>query len=330
LYKKILSCLAASVLLSKNAFSVNVVAWINFIKPEVILELENECNTKVSVDGYYATDEFLKKMKQFKYDVGIFSSEIYDVIENKIDASSDHFKILKQNYHPNINTLFKKQIFFNKTGLFSLTTTGFLYNPNVIQISENNSISEIFAKAHGKEVSIIDEPIESFKLISKGKRATEANITSESVLQLQQLVAGTRPLITNDTKAIVKKENFAFSYTWSGVAFMRIRENPHLKFIHHPDLTYASADLIAPFSADAKVLCVAKKLASKRYIDKSMAYVHFFSPYEVPTNFVHREYQTVHRTFLDDYNSLKWLEDLNNNEYARLNKVWSQFKVAIR
>lgn len=46
--------------------------------------------------------------------------------------------------------------------------------------------------------------------------------------------------------------------------------------------------------------------------------------------FLHREYQTVHRTFLDDYNSLKWLEDLNNNEYARLNKVWSQFKVAIR
>jgi hypothetical protein len=330
LHKKIICSLAATLLLSKNAFAVNVVAWINFIKPEVVLELENDCNTKISVDGYYSTDEFLKKMKQYKYDVGIFSSEIYDVIENKIDTSSDHFKNIKQNYHPNINKLFKKQIFSNKTGLFSLTTTGFLYNPNVVQISENNSIADIFAKAQGKEVSIIDEPIESFKLITKGRRASEAHITSESVPQLQQLVAGTKPLITNDIKAIVKKEDFAFSYTWSGVAFMRIRENPHLKFIHHPDLTYASADLIAPFSADAKVLCVTKKLASKRYIDKSMAYVHFFSPYEVPTNFVHKEYQAVHRTFLDDYNSLKWLEDLNNNEYNRLNKIWSQFKVAIR
>ncbi|WP_338636341.1 hypothetical protein [Spirobacillus cienkowskii] len=40
--------------------------------------------------------------------------------------------------------------------------------------------------------------------------------------------------------------------------------------------------------------------------------------------FLHGEYQKVHRTFLDDYNSF------NNNEYTRLNKVWSQFKVAIR
>lgn len=322
--KKIICFLAESLLLNKNAFSISIITWWNYLKEEEIAILESECKVKISLDEYYSTKNFLKKFKKFDYSVAIFGNEVYDLVESKIDNTANIFRSIINQYHPNVAKTFKKQKYSKNTAIGNITTSGFLFNGNTVNLNETDSITQIFAKAKEKKVAIIDEPLESLKLVSHYNNVGEMEGLEASIQAFQNLLSGTQSIIANDILHVIKDKNFSFAYTWSGIAFKRFFDYPelNLKFILHPQVSYYSYDLIASLNSDKNAICVAKKLAEKNIIDIFVNRQHYYSPYGMPTK-VNAIMESYHNDFIATFPQFKLLE-INNNDQIKINNLWEK------
>jgi len=311
-------------IIQNTAFAVTVISWWNYLKEDEIAILERECNVKISLDSYYSSKEFLRKVKKFDYSVAIFGNEVYDLVESKIDNTANIFRSSINQYHPKVAKAFKKQKYSKNTAIFEITTTGFLFNGNSVYLNETDSINKIFAKAKGKKVAVIDEPLESLKLVSQYNNDGEIDATEASIMGFQKLVSGTQTIIASDILHVVKDKKFAFAYTWNGIAFKRFFDYPelNLKFILHPQVSYYSYDLIAPLNSDKNTVCVAKKLAEKSIIDIFVNRQHYYSPYGMPTK-VNTFMEGYHNEFIEMFPGLKLLE-VNNKNQVKIINLWEK------
>jgi hypothetical protein len=324
---KIILILYITIISYKNAFSsVNIISWWNYLDKNTISKLQNKCKTSVSLDEYYSSDEFLRRFQKQKYSIVIFPGGVYNLISDKIGNTGINFGDIKSSYHSNVLYSFNRQNFSNNIGIFALGITGFLYDPKKIVIDTNENFKSIFLKAKDKKIALIDDPFESLKLISFERKILNVD---DGVKEFRKLIDGTNFIITNDTVKIAEEKDFALAYTWVGIAFRRITENPDLKFIVHPKLAYISADFIATLDKNSQTACIAKMLASKEILNPILSRTFYFSPYGFPEKIKNKDFALEYKNFIINHNQLDWLEIPKKDEYQKMINLWQKIKIAM-
>jgi hypothetical protein len=326
---KIILILITTIFLYQNSFSsVNILSWWNYLDKDILSKLQRECKTTVSVDEYYSSDEFIRRInKQNNYSVVIFSSGVYNLVSDRIENTGINFAKIKSRYHPNVQATFSKQNFLNNVAIFALSTTGFLYDPKEIKINKNDDIKSIFSKARNKKISLlIDDPSESFKLITNEKNILNIG---DGVKEFRRFIDGTYFIAANDILKIVEDKEFILSYSWVGEAYQRIKDNPNLKFMVHPKLSYISADLIAILDKNMQTVCVTKILTSKEILDPILSKTFYFSPFGSLGDNSIAAFTFENKNFIMNIENLRWHDTPKKEEHQKMINLWYRIKIAL-
>lgn len=306
------------ILISDNCYGVNILSWWGYLSEKEIKEIESKCLTKVYYDEYYSNDEFLRRVRKDNYSIIIFSSVVYNFVNDLIKDQKISLSSLKNRYNHNILKEFKKKNFPNNVGIFSLSYTGFLYNSKEFNIESNDSVEDIFRKAEGKVVSILDDPIESLNLLDNLNIKKETNSV---VNNFNNLLKNKTVYITNYNDKLVNKKNFAFSFSWMGEALYRInkfnKENEY-KFYIHPKMNYLSIDLISAIQNDKKTKCVINTLLDKDFLNSILSNKYYISPY---SNLIDLGFKN---------SGFDWIKIPDKNEYNLKSNIWQRIKISLK
>ena len=319
-----------AILFPQNAFSVNIFSPRGYLSLDknTISRLQKECNTKIFIDEYYSNDEFIRRFnKQNNYSVIIFSSLFYNLVSQKIKNVPLNFENITNKYHPNVLMAFKKQKFPKNITIFGLDLTGFLYDKNKISIHKDEELKSIFSKVKNKKIIILDDSIESLKLISLKKNTIDNN---NVILEFEQLIGGNYPIFTNVISKKIDETDFGFAYLWAGQAHFQMKQNPNLKFIVHSKSSYVALDLIAAVTKDRDTKCVVSTLSGKSIQDPIHSLVDYFSPYGSQNIEDKSEFFLQNKKFIENVENLKWHDRPSKDEYLTMSNLWQKMKITVK
>lgn len=322
-----------------NDGSVNALSWWGYLdSPAVAQEVKNKCNVNLSHDTYYTNNEFLRRVNTNKthYDIIIFSHTMYDLIKNQIPKNKVNLAAFAENFNPIIKKQYQQRNFPHNVIYFMHSLSGFLWNPNVISLSEQDSVEDIFRKANKNIVVMIDDPLEIWNLIDKtygSKNNTEFKNYNETVPlnsdNFKRLIQNTTVYMANNYNQIYDQKNFAFAFGWSGDAIVYMKQaNKSFKFLIHPKLSYISSDLMAAMNDDPQTICVAKVLMSKKVLDIVENYTYYFSPYgdyqavDLPI------YRSIYQEVFKQLPHIQWLEaPLSSSDFEKMTNAWNEIQL---
>lgn len=320
-----------------DAPHVNILTWQGYFTPQINALIAQQCHANVSYDEYYSNDEFLRRFagNQDLYDIVIFADSVYNLIKDRIKYDKSDLASSSQDYNETIKQHYKKSHFPPNVVYFSHTLSGFLWNPAVMSIDENDSISSIFKKAGINLVAIIDDPAEIRMLTSlelgkniSDKISSQQQTSSLTISNFNNLVQLSKVYITNDFTEIFKKPNFAFAFTWSGVAtYESSLSNKPYDFLVHPKLSYVSSDFLAVLNNRSAAVCVAKVLSSKKAASILQNDVFYFSPYVDDTDVTNLQFKKFYDKFRKILPTLRWVTPISQDEFKDINTTWQLIKV---
>jgi spermidine/putrescine-binding protein len=331
--------LIALVLASLNATarpSVNVISWWGYLSdPALLAPIEESCGARISLDEYTTNPEFLRRITKMPYNIAIYSDAISSSLTNLIPPNSTgSLANLSDSYIPAISSAFTNENHLKNTVYFQLSLTGFLWNRKNITLDKNDTIEEIFAKAKGKTVVLVDDHVEILSLVSeimdKHREPLKSNVFSFD--RLKELVEKTKIISTTDIARLYEMPDFAFAYLWSGEAIAKVKESKSndLQFMLHPDVSHWSKDLLTMITDDAATRCVAEALGGNKFISKLSSNTFYFSPFgdiEYPVeNLVYKELST---SFFDTFPNLRSALRLTAKEYSQADVNWQHFKMSL-
>ncbi|WGL61175.1 hypothetical protein QEJ31_06140 [Pigmentibacter sp. JX0631] len=296
-------------------YGINILSWWGYLTENELKVIEAKCSTKIYFDEYYSNDEFLRRVRKDDYSIIIFSSVVYNFVSDLVKNQSVSLSKSRSEYNYYLLKEFKKKNFPQNIGIFSVSYTGFLYDQNNFNLDTNDEIEDIFRKAEGKVISILDDHIESLNLLQNLNTKKEINSVVNS---FSNLLNNKTVFITNYNDKIVKNKNFAFSFTWMGEALYRIKKYNDYKFYIHPKMNYLSVDLISAIKNDNKTKCVIDTLLNKDFLNNILASNFYISPYSDLLK-------------LNIKNSgLDWIKIPDKNEYNLKSNIWQRIKINLK
>jgi hypothetical protein len=301
--------------------------------PEINNSIEKTCGVKLSYDEYYSNAEFLRRKNEQNYDIMIFSDTVYNLVKNDIKRNNINLSYIANSYNPTIKEKYIKERFPYNILYFTHALTGFLWNPNIINISSNDSIFDIFKKAGSNLVVIIDDPVEAGNLIKLGlgKAANGKNILDVmNMKNIKKISQESNVYITNNFNNLYDNKSFAFSFTWSGEAIVdKNLSQKNYNFLIHPELSYISSDLIAQINNKNYVTCVTKNLTSKNIMNILQNKDYYFSPYADYSSVKNEEFKNIYMIFKKKLPKLKWINNVDKNSFLEMNKAWELIKAEV-
>lgn len=318
------------IFIQKKTYSLSIISWWGYFNKNIISQIETKCGTRVNYDEYYTTHEFLQRMKEQSYSIAIFAQTGYNFIAKKSSNKGINLEGIKRSHHPEVYRSILNQNLPNNVAIFGIEAAGFLYDPAKISISSNDSLREIFKKAQGKKAIVIDNAIEAMKFVSPNYTFPN-NVTQK----FQELFAGVEIIVSNDLANFINDENIVLAHAWLGNAFAQIKKNPRLKFIHHPDISYLGADVIASLDKTPETECVVKAIASKEINTKIVSSDFRLSPYGILSssdkNVDNALYLEANNYFYKNtLHSLKWTPRPSEQEYLSIIKLWEKTKIQLK
>lgn len=328
-FKKILTVVLLTLpsIILASSEDINIISWWGYLYPDKYKYIENYCDVKIHVDEYYSNPEFLRRIKKIKYDIAIYSDTVYQTYKNistidNIDITSNSI----DGYQKDIKRVYLKSKYDTNTVYFQIALTGFLWNPENIQINESDSIEDIFRNSTGKTVVLLDEHVEIMNLLSKIQGSSFGHV---SLNEINQFIKGTKIIISSNLGKIYKKNDFAFAFTWSGEALEKMNLNKlNYKFMVHPKLSHWSKDLLTAQTNKNSTKCVAQHLVSRNFIEKVSKSSYYFSPYSTISN-NNALYQELYNNFLSVFSVLDSLPEITVQKYEDLNKDWNHIKMKL-
>jgi hypothetical protein len=291
---------------------VNATAFWGFLdNPKITQIIENKCNVKFSHDAYYTNSEFLNTFNKHKndYDVMIFSNLIYGSVKNQLPKFNSDLWQASNNYYPYFKNYYLTHGYAHNVAFFTHAMVGFLYNPQVINITQDQSIFDIFKNAKDNYVVLVDDSGEIGNMLTeaykdKYKSNKQTKLTYDN---LKNLTQNSKTYITNDFNKIYNDPKFAFAYIWSGDALLLIKKShkPY-KFIMPLKATSICTDLIVQMKDTPQARCVANVLASPLLLKYFENDTYYFSPY-FKNNIKDQSYATLYtqaKNSLPQYNMI--------------------------
>lgn len=335
-----------TILFSSNLFAqedkpyTNILTWWGYldnVPKEMISEIEKKCNTTISYDTYYSNDDFTKRFKDSKYDVVIFSDTIYKTIDKKIDIKNSKLYTQSVRYNKTIKNQYDKSKFDHNVVYFVHSLTGFLYNPDVIKISDKEDLKKIFKDVGDNVVVMIDDPLEAnilMGLLLKDDTKYFSNFAqNENYLTLENfknIFQNSHFIITNTPEKASSSKDFAFAFQWSGDAMSLMKEsNNHLKFLVHPKLSYVSTDLLAELNTEKTTTCISRELSSKKFLSYLQNKTHYLSPYGDNSSISDPEFKNFHSKIFKILPFLPWISPLSQEKLRELKKSWELIMINV-
>ncbi len=316
--------------------TVNILTWWGYLDyPDMIQSAEKACHAKISFDEYYSNDEFLRRWQSQKdsYDIIIFSDTIYNIIKDKIPKfDSDKLWMNSLSYNPIVRKHYYRKKYPHNVVYFLQSLTGFVWNPAVINISEKDSIQDIFKKAGQNDVVIMDDSLEPFKLVEStlGSNLKGYDIDEFNFDNFKKLISKSNVYIANNNIQVYDSKKFAFSFNWSGDSIEILKKSKgKYRFFIHPGLSYISADLLARTSNTESAVCVSRFITSKEYSIDLQDRTYYFSPYNDVIPARDNLFQSIYKTYIRLLRSLGWLDYLNKNDFNQVNKNWQLIKISL-
>lgn len=326
---------AAPLYASPKKPTVNVLTWFGYLRtPEIATLIDQECNATLSFDEYYSNDEFLRRWKADKdnYDVVIFANLLYNGIKDKVALNGAHLSSLTKDYHPIIKQHYDETKYPSNVVYFSHSLMGFLWNPDVVNLSETDDMLTVFKKAGKNRTILIDDPIEIKNMINLSSNDHENNHQSLplNLETLKKLVQASRVSLTSDYNKIYESPDFAFSYVWSGDAVINTQKagKPY-QFLMHPKTSFICTDLLALINSKPAAACVAKVLAGKKALTILQNTNYYFSPYGDATNNGNTMFKQIHKQAFAQLSDYSWIQPVSLLEFNRLEQIWKTLKLEI-
>lgn len=316
----ITTCFASS----ENIPKVNILTWWGYLSdPWVHQMIRDKCHVNVAYDEYYTNDDFMRRFHEYKefYDIAIFPSMDYEALKNEMkDINSSIYKHA-EHYEKNIKLNYIKNNYEHNISYFMISYSLFLYNPKTINLSENDTINEIFEKAKSKIVVLSDEPIYLHYLLNLP--LNENNLTN-AFSRFTKLTNKSKLFITNTISPAYNDPNFSFAFTWTGIALYALNNDyKDYKFLLHPKFSLVSADLLAALNKKSNTQCVANVMSSKTFLSKMQNDALYFSPYGDSEQITNKILKNAHEKFFTHLSNLKWYTPISAKKYNALNRAWS-------
>ena len=312
-------CLQSSI----AAEPVNIIAWWDYIDPGVIEQAENQCGVEISIDEYYSDPEFLRRTESTDYDIAIYSDTVYSrFIESNVTSEKDLQSQFVPEYLEPVRENFELGNYQKSSVYYQLALTGLLYNPEVAPLSATDSIEEIFAKAKGKTVVMLDEHVEVLYLLSKRQSSDLDGVST--IGGIVDLFTDVNINVTNALANLTTKDDFAFAFTWSGEALERIHNtSPNLAFLVHPTLSHISKDMLTLMTEKDSAECVARKLSEPYHLNLITKSSFYFSPFENKSDNTD-VYNELNENFQSSLNSIESLTRITPEQYEQLDLEWQK------
>jgi spermidine/putrescine-binding protein len=306
--------------------TVNILTWWGYLRSPAIHKLvQDTCHVNFSYDEYYSEEEFLRRFTNNKeyYDIIIFSHPIYPVI--KSDIALPHNELWKQSleYYPVIRQHYLSDKLSSNIAYFLISFSGILWNPQKINITENDTLQSMLAKA-GNNIVILPDDFLDMAIFLNGKQQM-------TVVDFVNLVKSNNVYIVNNFQNITANPNFAFALTWSGeaLALAKWANLQNFKFSLNSNLSYISPDLLAVLNGGSNANCVAKVLTGKKAGTIFENEIYYFSPYEDINNIMDKEFRELHMVFFKKLQMLPWMKPVSIDEFKKLKLTWDLMKVKL-
>jgi spermidine/putrescine-binding protein len=314
---------------TQQPHEVNILSWWGDRDPAITKMAYQKCNTKVYYDEYYSNSEFLQRWhsQNQRYDIITFTDSIYNVIKDSIALQDSPLWTQARKYLPPIRNFYFKSELPKNVAYMSLTLTGFLFNPKVINIQPGDSVRIIFAKAKNNVVIVLDDPVEAIYLLNKSPANPNQDL---SVKNFTDLIQNTKIYITNRYTNIYNLDNFAFVYTWIGDAIADIKyRNVKYNIYIPPEISHVSIDMLATLNNKPYVNCVAKVLTSKKALSIIHNNDYYFSPYGFQGNYNDPDINKLYQNMLSIFKKAAWKTSPTFADYFKLLNQWKKIKLFV-
>lgn len=313
-----------------NGESINILTWWGYLDdPQIKTIVKDKCGVNISFDEYYSNDEFLSRFKQDEsnYDIIIFSQIMYGVIQKDITLENSSLSNLTKEYVPFILHEYNQNNFPSNVAYFTMSVMGFLWNPKVINLNENDTIPDAFRKAINDNVVLIDDPMEVNNILNLafGKDNSKVLLTKDN---MSKLTNDSNVYITNEYGNIYSTSKFAFSYLWSGDAYYDMKmQHFTYKFLVNYNTSYICPDLIAQLNNDPNTVCVAKVLASKEILNIVQNSDYYFSPYGDSSSIKDVNFKKFYDDIFPRMEKMSWIKPVSEEEFNEMTRTWKIIKI---
>jgi len=317
---------------------VNILTWWGYIDgtSSSIKNIESECHVEISYDEYDSNDDFIERVYQTNtsYDIVIFSQTVLNSVKRKLGRENSNLHEISNHYYPVFRDRYLKTKLPNNMVYFSISLTGFLYNPKNITISGNDTIKKIFQDAKSNIIVLIDDGLEANYLMKSLLKENNQNTSDNNNVYdyntwkiFNKIFQNKHVFITNKPDTIIKNKDFAFGFIWSGEAIELIsKENNKLKFILHPKLSYLSTDLLAQINEKSSTKCVAEKLSEKKFLDELQNKTFYFSPYMLPPKEKNKNFSDLYLSIMSELKNLSWVDSMTKENIEQVEYNWNYVK----
>lgn len=340
--KLILKCLGLLLLLPmvSSTFvyakkpTVNVLTWFGYLRtPEIMTLIDQECHATLSFDEYYSNGEFLRRWRADKdnYDIVIFANLLYKGIQNKVANNGAHLSSLTKDYYPIIKQHYDETHYPPNVVYFSHSIMGFLWNPNLIHLTEKDDMRSVFKKAGTNRTILIDDPIEIKNMINlRDNNKDDHQQIPLNLVSMKNLIQSSRVSLTSDYNKIYESPDFAFSYVWSGDAVINTKKagKPY-QFLMHPKTSFICTDLLALINSKPAAVCVAKVLAGKNALSILQNTNYYFSPYGDAGTVSNDMFKQIHKHAFSQLADYSWIQPVSLLEFKKLEQTWKILKLEI-
>ncbi|KTD32184.1 spermidine/putrescine-binding periplasmic protein precursor potD (SPBP) [Legionella nautarum] len=317
---------------------VNVIAFYGFLEDQRIKNaVESQCNVNFSHDSYYTNAEFLHtfyKQRNY-YDVMIFSNMVYGSIKNQLpNIENSNLWKSSNDYYPYFKNYYRTKNYTKNTAFFTHSIVGFMYNPELINITPDQKMSDIFKSAKENNVILVDDSGEIGNLLTIGfsnDQAIQKNsdgTVSLTYENLKRMTQNSKVYITSDFNRIYDSKNFALSYIWSGDALLYIKKSgkPY-KFVIPSNASSICTDLIVQMKDTPEANCVANVLQNQSTLEYFENNTYFFSPY-FKNHINDKSYRELYEKTKKTLPKLRMIQPVENFE-KEYNDNWNKIKLNI-
>ncbi|KTD33572.1 hypothetical protein Lnau_2323 [Legionella nautarum] len=316
--------------LAAEKSTVNILSWFGYLRsPEISKLIEKECHATLSVDEYYSNDEFLRRWKAQKddYDLLVFANLLYKGIKDNITLPEVDLSFISQDYNSVIRQHYVDGNYPKNVVFFSHSLMGFLWNPAVVKLSEQDDMFTVFHKAGANRVILIDDPVEVRNMIGLANNHNQPQLNLKN---LQKLVQSSKVTLTNDYNKIYESSDFAFSYIWSGEAVIDTQKarKPY-EFLMPPKTSFICTDLLAQVKNRPHTACVARVLASKKAMEILQNVNYYFSPYGNASEVNNPLFKDIYQRTFNELPKYSWLPPVSLKEFKQLEQDWKTLKLEI-
>lgn len=317
-----LCLIAGNYAYSENS-PIKILSWWHYFEPEWIKqEIKKQCNVELATQYYKDSYEFTKVFDMQNFDIVIYESTLLENLKPFLNANNIQ-SLEKLNYPKEIQNIYNNYINNPNTAYFYLADIVFLYNPNFLNITTEDTIETIRNNLNQNITKpffvILDDPVIINQLINI---EAQKKLSTES---FSEVLAYSNLILSND---FIDYKNLGVFITWSGAAIhnqeMAKKQNINLKISSIPKYSFITADLISLISKKQNAICVYDILKSQKFLETLQNTTYYYSPYLTKnvqkTSFI--ELEENFEKHLHEHN-LKWISP-SKNELAATLQSWEQ------